>query len=87
MDVIDTDMTDGIEQAGVVGAEMVEMNTEDTMQGGQSLQYPSLNGPLPLDNTSQQRNQQFYSKLVEIRPNLSAYNQNQVICMYMYSFR
>ena len=54
-------MTDNVDQpSGVIGAEMVQMGAEEV--GGQSLQYPSLSGPLPLDNTSHHKNQQFYSK-------------------------
>ena len=56
-------MTDNVDQpSGVIGAEMVQMGAEEV--GGQSLQYPSLSGPLPLDNSSHHKNQQFYSKWV-----------------------
>ena len=51
----------GDDASGLTGAEMTEVNAEET-PGGQSLQYPSLNGPMPLDNTPQLKNQQFYSK-------------------------
>lgn len=46
--------------ADQMGAEMGEVGGSKPELA--SLQYPSLNAPLPLDGTPQLKNQQFYSK-------------------------